>query len=99
MIDCCLQNALSQVIRGATSVYTNNLLDVILTNSESLISDASIIIPFSNSDHRALEFSLQLSSCHRSLGQPRLRNFRKADYLKIINYLSNYNWQTFQKTL
>ena len=94
-LDCCLQNSLSQLVRQSTHVVSNNTLDVILTNSPVEIIDSCVVLPFSTSDHNALNFSIRTEVPNFSENLNFSRNFRKMNDSKISDELSKLDWPSF----
>ena len=76
----------------------NSILDLLCCNDPLLLSDFSVIVPFHNSDHDSIEFSiaaesndLRNPSINGSLNQTKYI-WPKADWLSFDNYLSTFNW-------
>ena len=88
LVECSFRNGLEQVIDAPTR--NDNILDLIFTNSSEIINNYSILPPFSNSDHSCIELVLnfQLSNV---LDQKQ-KNFYKADYKSIVEYLELLDW-------
>lgn len=78
------------VQRVARSTRGDNILDLVLTNDHSFVSQVDVKAPIGNSDHSVIEFCVK-----GSLIQPLYRmvkNFSKADYPSILSYLRNVDW-------
>ena len=91
-LDACVRNALSQSVQFETHT-AGNILDLILSNDESLVLDVAKSEPFvSTSDHFSVDFVLDFVACPRDNTVRYFRNFRKADYAAINGYLSDIDW-------
>lgn len=84
----CESASLKQLVEAYTR--ENHILDLVISNFPSLITDINIQPPFSNSDHNMVTFNLQ-----KSTSKPQVReslNFNKADYSLINCYFFSINW-------
>jgi hypothetical protein len=68
-----------------------NIIDLVLSNHNSCISDVTSLPPFNNSDHNsiAFKFKFQTNSTPTSITY----NFDRADYDNINLVIYNTNWQ------
>ena len=80
---------------------TPNILDLVLSSEESMISDLDYLPPLGESDHVCMKFRV---NCNQHLSEPKQQklNIFKADIPAIIQKLSIYNWtellnSTFQE--
>jgi len=90
-IDCLSVNNLTQFVSAPTR--GNNLLDLILSNIDEGVYDVHVQEPFLDSDHCSITFSVPGISGVRSLEKESvLRDFRRADYDRINEYLCAVDW-------
>ena len=71
----------------------NNLLDLVLTNDQLLISSLSVGVPFSTSDHNSISVSVILPQCVDNKGcvindsEVKVRNWSEANWTAYSQYL------------
>jgi hypothetical protein len=84
-------SALQQYVLAPTR--KDNILDLVFTNSISIISDLQVLCPFGSSDHSIVQFSVNLPSCTSSVTNgSSFYDFENADFVSIELYLSSINW-------
>jgi len=91
--DFCMQHSFVQCVQESTR--NNSLLDVILTNDESVFSSISVEAPFSTSDHNLINFSLQSFSTTATgddSGTAEVLQWNNADYDAMNEFLSTVDW-------
>jgi hypothetical protein len=72
----------------------SNILDLVLTNDQQLVTKVSVGQPFSFSDHNRITFSINVSpNIQRSVKDCGL-NYSRGDYLKINEFMSSVNWDS-----
>jgi len=65
-----------------------------LCNDPFIISDVTVSIPFSVSDHCAVNFKFLGSTRSTTLPAHELRDFFNADWNSICDFLSHCDWHT-----
>jgi hypothetical protein len=85
----CFQIGASQCVKSPKR--ENNILDLVLCSDSNLIQELSCEVPFSDSDHACIVYSMQPFSVEK---KPRVMKpcFAKADYTMINAYLSTLDW-------
>jgi len=78
-----------------SSTRNENVLDLLFTNDEQLISDCDIIPPFSSSDHDSIQFNIV--SNHTDLpaaSENEMGKFvwAKADWTSLFTYCTSIDW-------
>jgi len=90
-------NNLEQLIHFETR--KNHTLDLLLTNEKSLISDINCLPPFGTtekkSDHNSFCFKILHSKTPKTTINR--KNFHKANYIEINNFLYSIDWLTLFK--
>ncbi|EYB92879.1 hypothetical protein Y032_0189g1209 [Ancylostoma ceylanicum] len=86
----CTEFSLAQLVTEPT--HNDNTLDLLLTNSQSIIKYVRVLPPFSSSDHRmilfklnAVKYKIKSKSCYL--------DFAHGDYNAINECLMNINWR------
>ena len=81
--------------------FTRNtrILDLLCCNDPLLISEFSVSVPFYNSDHEAIEFSIAVAATgfqnpSNNLPYPRKLLWQKAIWESFANFLINMDWDT-----
>ncbi len=91
-----LERGLSQLVPEPTR--GENTLDLVFSTEPYLVSSISVDEPLGGSDHRAVQFSSELSfnsgHCQASQGY----NFHKADYQAIAQALDHVDWPSVFET-
>ena len=84
---------LIQCITTPTHVK-GNILDILLTNSENLISNIEILCncEVCKSDHHAITFDLKLKIIRKKPVKAKRFNFKRADWDSLSNELNNIDW-------
>ncbi len=71
-----------------------NILDLVFSSDESLISDVEILPPFSTSDHSSVSVSLNLPfEAGMAKHDVLIHNYHKADYNNIVAELEACRWE------
>ena len=98
--DCYLYQHVTEPTRHRDN-ETPNILDLVLSSEESMISDLDYLPPLGESDHICMKFRV---NCNQHLSEPKQQklNIFKADIPAMIQKLSIYNWtellnSTFQE--
>ena len=89
--DCFLVQHVDKPTRG------NNILDLVLTSEEGMVSDLAVEEPLNTSDHSTVFFKLicadlKVDNCHSS--DIFEYNFNRANYTKINKEISDTNWDS-----
>nr|CAD2193654.1 unnamed protein product [Meloidogyne enterolobii] len=69
-----------------------NILDLVFTNTHNLIHKLEIAPPFSTSDHTSIIFELEQIITYEPTKY--IKDFKKADYKTINQYLASIDWIT-----
>lgn len=101
LLDCCLENYLSQVVDKPTR--DNNILDLVFTNDRSSISSVDVCETFPGSDHRVVSCTLAFESSQPwnpvwNTSDNCRYDFAKADWALYQSLLSNAPWEDVLKT-
>ena len=83
-------NFLTQLISSPTR--GGHILDLILTNNPSCVSNVRVVDNLPGSDHDAVEFDLSVSSDNIVQSSRVLFNYSKADLHEFQEILSNVPW-------
>lgn len=88
-------NGFIQVVDSPTR--DENILDLVLCNSQLLINDCNVVAPVGESDHNTVVFNItgEVSNNSVDVTAPfvAVKDFKSADYLSLNNYLSGIDWQ------
>ncbi|KAF8366224.1 hypothetical protein PRIPAC_84053 [Pristionchus pacificus] len=90
-IKCCDEIGLVQLIQRPTR--KDVFLDLLLSNSNSVVQNVEQLPNYGNSDHSAFSFQLLLAPEEQRAKY--VKNFQKADYGKINTLLANIDWNAF----
>ena len=73
------------------------MLDLLLTNSESLVSNISILQDkyICNSDHYTISFEIKTNVKHKKVPNRKILNFKKANWDGINHDLSHIQWNAY----
>lgn len=88
-----LQCKLTQIVHQPTR--KDRILDLVCTNSPSLIQHHSVIPPFCPSDHNQVVFSVPFY-CPTTQTQPNVLkpNFNKINFHSLNTFFANFNWNS-----
>lgn len=89
LLDCFLENNMTQLVENATR--GENILDLVLCSDKNLIQNVSVEEPFSDSDHSTVIFSM-IENSDKSYCDEEYYDFKSADYDGICNFLGNIMW-------
>lgn len=89
LLDCFSQLGLSQLALSPTR--GDNVLDLVLCNSPSLMSNVAVSQPLSTSDHSSVVFGVCFDGGEK-LSVPKRCNFRLTDYVSMELALATVNW-------
>ncbi|XP_045128934.1 uncharacterized protein LOC123514804 [Portunus trituberculatus] len=80
LLDCSLKQHVQQPTRG------DNILDLVLSTNDDLISNVNIGPEFSNSDHKIVSFNINLQVYKDSVSNEEVFIYKEGDYeiLKLI---------------
>ncbi len=82
-----LESELHQHVNSPTR--DNNILDLVVSTCEDLITDLKVGLEFSTSDHRLITFKVKMKKKVFSRSNEKVPDFRRADFVKFRNLLSN----------
>ncbi|KAG1701354.1 Ribosome biogenesis protein bop1-B [Nymphon striatum] len=93
-IECVMGNYLHQHVNEPTRARGSdnpNILDLILTNEENMITSIDYQSPLGKSDHRVLRFNF---NCYTKIPQKdkTRRRYNRADYKEINRTINETNW-------
>ena len=83
-------NFLKQVVREPTR--GENILDLVLTNNENMISGVDVGSQLGCSDHREIRFNLEWEVNHNN-NLVIVPDFRRANYEGLRRHLEEVNWE------
>ncbi len=86
-------NFLKQVVREPTR--GENILGLVLTNNEKMISEVDVGSQLGCSDHREIRFSLEWEVNH-SNNLVLILDFRRANYEGLRRHLEEVNWKSLE---
>ena len=70
----------------------DNILDLVFTTCDNLVSNVVIGSEFSSSDHRVITFDISIDAANLPESHEKVLDFRKADFAKLRHTLANQNW-------
>ena len=91
-IDTIADNLLNQVV--LTPTRENNILDVVLINDPTQISDLQVHEPFGSSDHNMIYFDLQCPIPRISRAERKVYLYSQGDYDTLNSRISLINWES-----
>ena len=94
-VECLQENFLQQhVTKPTRNVFgqKSNLLDLILTNDDSFVTDIEHIAPLGKSDHDVLLVTLNISKNFKKNTKKPKYNFFKTDFDAFKKYISDTEW-------
>ena len=69
-----------------------NILDIILSTSDSLVNNVDVGSEFSTSYHRLITFDIKITGDKASSDTEKVPDFRRADFNKLKTLIANSNW-------
>ena len=83
-----------QWINEPTFIYSNNILDLILTSDDDRVLDIDILPPFPRCGHCLIKFSyvFQGDIIHNDINNLHSLNWSRGKYSHIRRYLNQYDW-------
>ena len=88
-LELCLDGFLTQMVHDSTR--NDNILDLVLTSDELLVTDVYISTPFSGSDHNSIFFTIPGAHVKPDCKQA-IPDFNKGNYIKMREAVSNVDW-------
>ena len=85
-----LESELHQYVN--TPTRDNNILDLVLSTGEDLVSDLKVGLEYSTSDHRLITFKVKMKNKALNSSKEKVPDFRRADFVKLRNLLANSDW-------
>ena len=89
-LKCVQDNFLEQCVIGPTR--QKSLIDLIMVNDQSLVSDIVIGENLGNSDHNIVRFNMNVERKGRIQNKVKVLDLRNGDYNKLRNLLDLVNW-------
>ena len=91
-LECVLDIGLIQVIDFKTR--KENILDLVLCKTVSTLPFAKAVAPLVKSDHECIKFVMDIyhNEQQNLFEVTSMYNFKKANWVKMLNKLSNINW-------
>jgi len=86
-LDITFEHNLTQYVSESTR--GKNILDLVLSNDESLIRDILVTEPFASSDHDSIEFAIE---CAANPPPTPFKDFLNSDFVQIRSYLMRVPW-------
>ena len=98
-LNCIQSNFLFQLVDQTThsrSEQTPTLIDLVLTNNTSLVSDLNFGAPLGNSHHSVITFTVYINLIQGPKESPITKfNYDKGNYNKIRDKFKSCNWDCF----
>ena len=91
-----LESALSQHVHKPTR--GNNILDLIFSTNDSLISNVNIGPEFGTSDHKIVSFNVNLEVYKTNSSEEQVYMYRRGNYEQIRTILSDVDWNLISDT-
>ncbi len=66
----------------------NNILDLVLSICENLVTDLKVSLEFSTSDHRLITFKVKMKNGVLNKTNEKVPDFRRADFVELRNLLA-----------
>uniref|UniRef100_A0A0P4VPM3 Reverse transcriptase domain-containing protein n=1 Tax=Scylla olivacea TaxID=85551 RepID=A0A0P4VPM3_SCYOL len=85
-----LECSLKQHVQGPTR--GDNILDLVLSTNDDLISNVNIGPEFSTSDHKIVSFNINLQAYKDIVSNEKVFIYKKGDYEKLRSILSVTDW-------
>lgn len=76
-----------------TPTRKNNILDLIITDQNNMISNVEVIAPFSFSDHNSVKFSINFSD-NMNQQKKLVKCFSKCNFDNFNSELANIDWRS-----
>ena len=86
-----LESSLYQLVHQPTRV--RNILDLVFTTSENLVSNIVVGEEFSSSDHRIVTFDVHFNNNNVSSSTEKIPDYTRADFHKLRRILRDNNWE------
>ena len=95
ILDFICDNGFEQIVTEPTR--ENNILDVLMTNNNFLVSDVQVTPPLGCSDHSCVFFTVDLpdKDSHQVTSSKNVYSWASADYESLNNYLLQVDWYNF----
>ena len=95
ILDFVCDHGFEQMVTEATR--EKNILDVVLTNNNFLVSNIQVTPPLGSSDHSCVSFILDIpdKNCYPVTSSKKVYLWGSADYDSLNNYLLQIDWYNF----
>ena len=70
----------------------NKILDLVFTTCDNLVNNVQVGTEFSNSDHRVINFNINVNDANLPVSKEKVLDYRRADFEKLRHSLANINW-------
>ena len=90
-LEFTLMNSLQQV--NIKSTRDRNILDLVLTNDESLIENIEVLEPLGSCDHAQISLVISYRTDPKTTQTNRSYNFYRGDYVSMEKELINIPWE------
>lgn len=99
-VDFCIDCGLTQLVKEPTRISKNrdNILDLILTNTENMVSGLTVSETPFLSDHLAVSFKLEVFGKRKTETTHQYLDFKNADFENIEKAFQNINWFTVSES-
>ena len=91
-----LESALSQHVHNPTR--GNNILDLIFSTNDSLITDVNVGPEFSTSDHKIVSFNINLEVYKTNVSEEQVYMYKQGNYELLRAILSEVDWSVISDT-
>ena len=90
-----LESELHQHVNKPTR--ENNILDLLLTTTENLVSEVKVGPVFSSSDHRLITFNIKVKENKVNASKEKVPDYQKANFTRLRSILHNFDWSELSK--
>ena len=88
-------NFLKQVVMEPTR--GNNILDLIITNSDDTVEQVDVGGYLGNSDHREIRCKIKIERATRDKNVSKIPDFRRGNFQGLRRYLRGINWRQMEE--
>ena len=85
-----LESSLHQLVAHPTR--GDNILDLIFTTNENIITNVEVGSEFSNSDHRVITFGIKTTKSLLNESKEKVPDYRRANFVKLKKILAESDW-------
>ena len=84
------ESSLTQFVQSPTR--NNHVLDLVFGTNDELVEKLQVGEEFSNSDHRAITFSINLMVKDTNKSEEKVLDFRNANFCKLKSMINKIDW-------